>query len=231
MVNGLLEWTGERIIPKLLKPTNGMLLEHIARYYFASPYATGRVLDIACGTGYGSHMVAKERKREVTEIVAVDNDEQTLAYARREYHHQKVAYVQGDALDPQLPRKLGMFDTILSFETVEHVQDDQRFMNNLYELLKPGGTLVLSSPFGRGRGMPTSEPFHVHQLTPEQFAALFHRFSEVDIYYQRGVTFEKPREGIRYFIGVAVCVKAQPANSRGMQGDFKNSNSGINKRG
>jgi len=203
----LIQWTGERIIPKLLKPTNGMLLEHIARYYFATPYIRGRVLDIACGTGYGCHMVAKERKREVTEIVGVDNDRDTLAYANVEYNHQKVTYVQGNAVDPELPAQLGMFDTILSFETIEHVEDDQQFMDNLYDMLKPGGTLVLSSPFGRGRGMPTSEPFHVHQLTPDEFAQLFMRFSQVDIYYQRGVTFEKPREGVRYFIGVAVCVK------------------------
>jgi len=203
----LIQWTGERIIPKLLKPTNGMLLEHIARYYFATPYIRGRVLDIACGTGYGCHMVAKERKREVTEIVGVDNDPDTLAYANVEYNHQKVTYVQGDAVDPELPAQLGMFDTILSFETIEHVEDDQLFMDNLYDMLKPGGTLVLSSPFGRGRGMPTSEPFHVHQLTPDEFAQLFVRFSHVEIYYQRGVTFEKPRDGVRYFIGVAVCVK------------------------
>lgn len=203
----MLEWTGERIIPKILKPTNGMLLEHIARYYFATPYVQGRVLDIACGTGYGCHMVAKERKREVTEIIGVDIDVETLEYANREYHHQKVTYVQGDALDPQLPELLGTFDTILSFETIEHVQDDQALMENLYRMLKPGGTLVLSSPFGRGRGMPTSEPFHVHQLTPEEFEELFVHFSKVDIYYQRGVTFEKPRKGVRYFIGVAVCIK------------------------
>ncbi|MBP1934533.1 class I SAM-dependent methyltransferase [Ammoniphilus resinae] len=203
----MLKWTGERIIPKLLKPTNGMLLEHIARYYFATPYIKGRVLDIACGTGYGCHMVAKERKREVTEIIGVDNDVQTLAYANHEYNHQKVTYMLGDAVDPGLPEKLGQFDTILSFETIEHVQDDQRFMDNLYQMLKPGGILVLSSPFGRGRGMPTSEPFHVHQLTPDEFKELFVQFSDVDIYYQRGVTFEKPREGTRYFIGVAVCRK------------------------
>ncbi|WP_134683759.1 class I SAM-dependent methyltransferase [Brevibacillus migulae] len=203
----MIQWTGERIIPKLLKPTNGMLLEHIARYYFATPYIQGRVLDIACGTGYGCHMVAKERKREVTEIIGVDNDRDTLAYANVEYNHQKVTYVQGNAVDPELPTQLGMFDTILSFETIEHVEDDQQFMDNLYDMLKPGGTLVLSSPFGRGRGMPTSEPFHVHQLTPDEFAQLFERFAQVDIYYQRGVTFEKPRDGVRYFIGVAVCVK------------------------
>ncbi|GAA3317268.1 hypothetical protein GCM10020331_015510 [Ectobacillus funiculus] len=84
-----LEWTGERIIPKLMKPMNGMLLEHIARYYFAIPYIKGRVLDIACGTGYGCHMVAKDRKREVHEIIGVDVDQETILYANREYNHQK----------------------------------------------------------------------------------------------------------------------------------------------
>ncbi|GEC92076.1 class I SAM-dependent methyltransferase [Brevibacillus brevis] len=208
MVIALLEWTGERIIPKLLKPTNGMLLEHIARYYFAAPYVKGRVLDIACGTGYGCHMIAKDRKRELTELVGVDNDEATIFYANREYNHQKITYQQGDALDPALPEQLGLFDTILSFETIEHVADDLLFMDNLYRMLKPGGTLVLSSPFGRGRGKETSEPFHVHQLTPEEFAELFVRYSDVDMYYQRGVTFEKtPRDGVRYFIGMAVCTK------------------------
>ena len=92
----MLEYTGERIIPKLIKPMNGMLLEHLARYYFATPYVKGRVLDIACGTGYGSHMTAKERKREVTEIVAVDLDGETLDYANVEYNHQKITYQQGD---------------------------------------------------------------------------------------------------------------------------------------
>jgi 2-polyprenyl-3-methyl-5-hydroxy-6-metoxy-1,4-benzoquinol methylase len=207
MVIKLLEWTGERIIPKTMKMMNGMLLEHIARYYFATPYVRGRVLDIACGTGYGCHLVAKDRKREVTEIVGVDIDEETIKYATREYHHQKVTYLQRDILEPGLPEQLGIFDTILSFETIEHVADDELFMDQLYQMLKPGGTLVLSSPFGRGRGMPTSEPFHVHQLTPEEFEQLFDRFSSVEIFYQRGPTFEKKRDGVRYFIGVAVCIK------------------------
>jgi len=203
-----LEVTGERIVPKLMKPTNGMLLEHVARYYFAAPYASGRVLDIACGVGYGSHMTAKERKREVTEIVAVDNDADALRYASREYNHQKIVYVQGDALDPELPDRLGTFDTILSFETIEHVEDDRLFLSQLLRMLRPGGTLVLSSPFGRGRGEPTSEPFHKHQLTPEQFRELFAGLPDAAFYYQRGPTFERePRDGVRYFLGVAVCRK------------------------
>ena len=54
----MIEDTGERVIPKKMSPMNNLLLEHIARYQFALPYLEGRVLDMACGAGYGTHMIA-----------------------------------------------------------------------------------------------------------------------------------------------------------------------------
>ncbi|WP_227936741.1 class I SAM-dependent methyltransferase [Alkalihalobacillus deserti] len=203
----MLEDTGERIIPKEMKPTNGMLLEHIARYYFATPYANGRVLDIACGTGYGSVMVAKTCKSDVIEIVGVDVAEDSIAYAKKNYYHPKVSFRTGDALNPELVTEIGVFDTILSFETIEHVPDDQEFMQRLNQLLKPGGTLVLSTPFGQGRSKPSGSPFHYHQLTENEFRSLFISFEKVEYYYQRGVTIEPKREDIFYPLGVVVCKK------------------------
>jgi len=203
----LLEDTGERVIPKLMKSTNPSLLEHTARYYFSTPYVKGRVLDIACGTGYGSQMVAKMNKQEITEMISADICEDTLTYAKANHYHPLVTFLQADVLDEQLPDTLGTFDTILSFETIEHIVDDALFMDNLYRLLKPNGTLILSTPFGKGRGIPCGLPFHIHQLTSEEFEGLFEQFSETEIYYQRGVTIEPPREGVYYPIGVAVCKK------------------------
>ncbi|WP_226376811.1 class I SAM-dependent methyltransferase [Oceanobacillus halotolerans] len=203
----MLKDTGERIIPKEMKPTNGMLLEHISRYYFATPYAYGRVLDIACGTGYGSQMVAKTRKTEVTDLIGVDIDPETIKYAKHHYYHPKVTYQTGDILDGTLKEELGQFDTILSFETIEHVPDDREFVEQLKELLRPGGTLVLSTPFGQGRGKPSGSPFHYHQLTEEEFRNLFTSFTDVEFYYQRGVTIEPKRPDIHYPIGVVVCQK------------------------
>jgi len=203
----LLELTGERVIPKLMKPTNGMLLKHIARYYFAIPYARGRVLDIACGAGYGSQMIAKACKKEVSHVVGVDIDEDTIQYAKKTYNHPRITFKTGDAIDPHLPQKLGRFDTIFSFETIEHLTDDAQFLNNIFDMLSPGGILVLSTPFGRGRGKECAEPFHVHQYTVKEFEGLFTAYKTVDIYYQRGVTFEPPRKGIKYPLGVAVCTK------------------------
>ncbi|WP_281975754.1 class I SAM-dependent methyltransferase [Halobacillus litoralis] len=203
----MLEDNGERVIPKEMDPMNNMLLEHIARYTFSTPYVKGRVLDIACGTGYGSVMVAKERKEEIDEIIGVDICEDTLQYAVHNYYHPLLTFKQGDAMDSELPQHIGQFDTILSFETIEHVRDDRLFIKRMYDLLKPGGKLVLSTPFGKGRNHPSGSPFHYFQLTSEEFSSLFEDFPDKEIFYQRGVTIEPPREGVYYPLGVAVCKK------------------------
>ncbi|MFN4214421.1 class I SAM-dependent methyltransferase [Exiguobacterium sp.] len=202
-----LDYTGERVIPDLMDPMNGMLLEHIARYHFALLYMNGRVLDFASGVGYGSQLIAKQLKQSVKEVVALDVSEETIQYARGRYHHPNVTYDVGDVLDLTLPKRLGQFDCIVSFETIEHVVDFEGFMQNVWALLKPGGTLVLSTPFGRGFGQPTNEPFHAHQFTEAEFEMLFDRFTSVDYYYQRGVLVEPKRATRHYPIGIAVAMK------------------------
>lgn len=203
----MLENTGERIIPEEMPITNGMLLEHLARYYFALYYARGRVLDIACGTGYGSKIMAKAKKKEINEIIAVDVDGDTLKYARQHHYHPLVQYVQANAEDEILPDQLGFFDVITSFETLEHLESEEIFLNSLYKMLMPGGTLILSTPFGAGRGKPTREPFHYHQLTENEFTDLFKAYGETEFYYQRSVLIEPKREGKHYPFGIAVCRK------------------------
>ncbi|WP_078408486.1 class I SAM-dependent methyltransferase [Priestia abyssalis] len=203
----MIEYTGERVIPHLMKPTNGLLLEHIARYQFAILYTKGRVLDIACGSGFGSQLVAKAAKKKIDEIIGVDIDPAIIQYAQGTHYHPKVTFCEGNAADPSLPEKLGTFDCIMSFETLEHIKEEEQFLTNLYKMLKPGGTLVISTPFGLGRGKPSSEPFHVHQLTLDEFQDLFHDYSEAEFFYQRGVLVETKREGMHYPLGIAVCIK------------------------
>ncbi|MBT2640069.1 class I SAM-dependent methyltransferase [Bacillus sp. ISL-41] len=203
----LLEFTGERVIPDLMKPANALLLEHLARYQFSSYHLRGRVLDIACGSGYGSQMLAKLGKKRINELIAVDFDPVTIEYAHKRYNHPLVKYRCEDATDPLLPQKLGMFDAIISFETLEHLEEERQFLANLYNMLKPGGTLVLSTPFGKGRGKPCGSPFHVHQLTVDEFNELFPEYKEVKMYYQKGVLIEPPYPGVKYPLGVAVCTK------------------------
>ncbi|RSL33014.1 methyltransferase domain-containing protein [Salibacterium salarium] len=209
----MLEDTGERIIPKEMKPENGMLLEHLARYTFATPYVKGRVLDIATGTGYGAQLVAKMKKKDITEMMGVDIDPTTIQYAKQHYHHPLLTFQTGDILNPDLVNEIGIFDTILSFETIEHVPDDKAFFENIMKLLRPGGILLLSTPFGQGRGKPSRSPFHYHQLTEEEFRELFLDYPNTSFYFQRGVTIEPKRQSRHYPLSVAVCVKAAEPGS------------------
>lgn len=203
----MIEYTGERVIPDLMKVDNSLLLEHIARYQFSSYFLNGRVLDIACGSGYGSHMLAKIGKRRMEQLVSIDCDPNTVAYARKRYNHPLVEYRCEDAVDPLLPHRLGTFDVIVSFETIEHIEEEEQFLSNVYQMLKPGGTLVLSTPFGKGRGKPCGSPFHIHQLTVDEFKQLFTNYKKQEFYFQKGVLIEPQRVDVKYPLGIAICEK------------------------
>ena len=203
----MIEDTGERVIPKKMSPMNNLLLEHIARYQFALPYLEGRVLDMACGAGYGTHMIAKQRKKFIDEVIGIDIDPEIIAYAKKEYYHPKSSFDIYNATESTMPNKLGTFDAIVSFETIEHIAEEKDLLDNYYRLLNPGGTLIVSTPFGKGRGKPVGSPFHVHQLTVEEFQELFTDYAETDFYYQRGVLIEPGRKDLSYPLGIAVCKK------------------------
>ncbi|RYG72359.1 class I SAM-dependent methyltransferase [Lentibacillus lipolyticus] len=205
----MLEDTGERIIPENMRITNEMLMEHVARYHFASDYVNGRVLDFASGAGYGTHILAKRAKADVGEVIGVDMDSDAIQYARGTYHHPNSTFVEGDVTDASLPEKLGTFDCVVSFETIEHIEAEEQFLANIYALLKPGGTLILSTPFGQGRGKPCKSPFHVHQLTVDEFMQLFAGYTTADFYYQRGplIISAGDYQNGRYPLGIAVCKK------------------------
>lgn len=203
----VVEDTGERVIPEFMKPSNRLLLEHMARYQFVLPYLKGRVLDFSCGSGYGTHMMVKEKKDTIEEVVGIDIDPEIIKYARGAYHHPKSSFIVNDVTDQKLIDKIGSFDTIVSFETLEHIKEEELLLQNYYNLLNPGGILIVSTPFGKGRNIECGQPFHVHQLTPDEFRGLFSNYSNVSYYYQNGVLIEPPREGVYHPLGIAICVK------------------------
>ncbi|PSL43965.1 methyltransferase family protein [Salsuginibacillus halophilus] len=183
-----------------------MLIEHLARYHFAVPYVHGRTLDIACGAGYGTKLLAKKTKKQGTTLVGADIDEASLTYARANYHHPNTTFSYADVNAPNALESLGMFDTIVSFETIEHVPSDETFIAAVTQCLKPGGTLIVSTPFGNGRGEPTNSPFHYHQLTEAEFLNLFKAF-HAELFYQSGPLIESTKRKKHYPLGIAVAHK------------------------
>jgi len=201
-----MNYTGERIIPKLMKPHNGLLLEHIFRYEFAKDFTGERVLDIACGSGYGSEVLLKNNN-SIKEIVGIDISNNSIEYARSNYNFPETSYYVDDCLNPNLSNIYGTFDTIISFETIEHFEGDEPFVKNLFNLLKPDGTLIISTPFGIGKFKPCSCPFHVYQYKEEEFINVLSPFKNITMYHQTSGAIEIPKADKKYYLMVVVCKK------------------------
>lgn len=202
------KYTGERVIPESMNPRNGLLMEHIARYEFAAEFARGRVLDMGCGVGYGMEIILDlADDGAIKEILGLDIDQDSIAYARSMYGYQKAVFEMADARQENLGRQYGLFDTIVCFEVIEHILEEEALIRNLNQMLLPGGHLMISTPYGQGKGKPCSCPFHVHQYTEEEFLNLLSPYFNVTLYGQRDQCIEQKRATEKYYLMIAVCTK------------------------
>src|SRR5579883_2806558 len=135
-----MNFTGERWIPGQVD--RRIEDDHSQRYQFALRYSPGRrVLDIACGVGAGTHLLATRGGAAATAGVDISPD--AIAHARQHYTAPGLRYEVGD-IEKYTPAEA--FDLITCFETIEHVPDDRLTLRNLWSWLKPGGVLLISSP-------------------------------------------------------------------------------------
>jgi SAM-dependent methyltransferase len=166
-----LPFTGERFTPECVRE---MWLEHWHRYAFALRWARGRrVLDVACGEGYGAALLA----RGGATVTAVDCSAETLAHARARYGGiLGLAFEHGDVTDLSNLPDAG-FDLIVSFETLEHVEAQDAMLAGFRRLLAPGGLLLVSTPDRRVYSDLTGyrNEFHVRELYRDEFEALLAR--------------------------------------------------------
>jgi len=118
-------------------------LFHLSRYEFASNYCSGKnVADIACGTGYGTKLLAI--KGEATSVIGIDICTEAIAYATNEHSLPCVTYRKSSGTETGL--ESGTIDIIVSFETIEHISNDHDLIKEFYRILIPGGLLVCSTP-------------------------------------------------------------------------------------
>jgi SAM-dependent methyltransferase len=162
---------------------------HISRYLLAQSWTIGqRVIDVACGTGYGSAILARDTSRQV---VGIDLSRIAVETAQADWPRSNLVFAMGDALDLGLPS--GSVDTVVSFETIEHVHDPKRFLDQMALVLRPGGRLILSTP-DRNYYSPGAQPgeshnpFHPSEMTSAELLALVEpRFRILAMYGQTRV--------------------------------------------
>jgi ubiquinone/menaquinone biosynthesis C-methylase UbiE len=177
----VITFTGERVIPEIAEcgPNTKIFVEHKARYEFASTLLNSRmkVLDIACGVGYGSKLLAMTAGR----VVGCDIDGESIEYANTNYGSANIDYQLGNATKLHLPSD--SFDALISFETLEHIRQYNQVLSEFQRVLKPGGLLVISSP-NRNTSMNDNK-FHHKEFTKKELEEeLATAFTDLQFYCQ-----------------------------------------------
>lgn len=175
-----LEFTGERLIPEVNKGS-AFFYEHLARYLFAAQFVSRKkVLDIGCGTGYGSHILAKYG--DASNILSIDIDTKTLDYARSKYSHPNIEYKLDDAclLNTAASNSI---DVVVAFELIEHLSQQRKLLESIKRVLKPDGFLLISTP--NKYTYPSGNIFHKKELSPKKFESFLKKyFKETKILHQ-----------------------------------------------
>ena len=133
-----LEFSGESFTPECVRE---IWYEHIHRYAFAGELVRNkRVLDAACGEGYGAAHLA----RTARSVSAVDISEASISHAQQRYHAENLQFQVADCCN--LPYEDDGFECVVSFETLEHLEDQAGLLKEFRRVLEPGGFLLISSP-------------------------------------------------------------------------------------
>jgi SAM-dependent methyltransferase len=200
-----LEFTGERFVPGI---AGEIAHEHWHRYAFARRYVAGkRVLDVACGEGYGSALLAGV----ASAVTGIDIDAGAVAHARSAYASlANVRFEEGSA--SRLPLPDGSVDAVVSFETIEHLPraDQPRMMAEIARVLAADGLLVMSAPnpveYSTARNY--RNPFHQHEPDRAELGALLDSAFPVQRWFRQ-----------RRFFGSAVWNEASGDSVEAWTGD------------
>ena len=178
-----ISFTGERYVPGIDDPV--MQMEHMQRYFSVCNVIIGLdVLDVACGEGYGSDLMANV----ASNVYGVDINHTTIEHARTRYKRENLKFIQGSATDLSVFQDKSI-DAVVSFETIEHIDEvsQQMFLKEIKRILKPDGFLIMSTPdkkiYSDLRGYHND--YHVHEFYKDEFVAFLKGcFNNVILYDQ-----------------------------------------------
>ena len=161
-----LAFTGERFLPEV---RGAIFLEHWHRYAVTAPLLRGRrVLDAACGEGYGSSLLAAS----AASVVGVDVSPDAIAHATERYAGPNVQFLTASVTS--LPLADASVDAVVSFETIEHLAAQREMLAEFRRVLSPSGFLVISSPNRPvyNEDADAANHYHVRELDRDELAQL-----------------------------------------------------------
>lgn len=172
--------SGERQTGKNL---DDIRFDHLCRYQLVDKYLENvdKCLvggDFFCGTGYGTHLLANHPH---VYMMGVDASQEAVSFANRYYGGERI-FFSSKVFPFDLPK--AYFDFIVSFESIEHVEDSEKFVRIMIDALKPGGILFLSVPNETIRPFyKQDDPFHFRHYTFDEIVALLHPHGTIMSWY------------------------------------------------
>ncbi len=178
--------------------------EHYERYKFVTAYTENKVvLDMACGSGYGSNYIARKGARRV---VGADKESTAVEEAKKQYVAPNVEYRTMDAEQVNFPNE--SFDMAVSFETIEHIEHPEIFLEKLKSVVKKGGVCIFSTPNRNISNPGTSlsdkpvNPFHVREYALEEFLDLLKKYFVVEEVYSQGIYTKTTNSLCKKYMGL-----------------------------
>jgi SAM-dependent methyltransferase len=174
-----LELTGERTLPDV-PAENYWYRRHLAAYEWIGARVIGRrVLDMACGEGYGSEVLS----RSAASVVGVDANPEAHEHARLRYTRQNLTFERGLVETHGEP---GEYDAVVFLQTIEHVQDPVAVLEHFRWLLSPGGVAYISTPnlltLAPPGAVKSDNPWHIKEYRAAEFEQLCRGvFSDVQL--------------------------------------------------
>jgi SAM-dependent methyltransferase len=181
-----LELTGERTLPDVPEE-NYWYRRHVAVYrWIAERCAGGRVVDMACGEGYGAALLAEH----AAEVIGVDANPEAFEHARLRYRRPNLRFERAlvEEFDDGAP-----YDAVVFLQTIEHVTEPQALLERFASLLAPGGVAYVSTPnrltLAPSGAERSGNPWHVREYAPEEYrelvAPVFRSFELLGVFHAR----------------------------------------------
>lgn len=167
-----LHWTGERFLPWLSDKQADMALEHMCRYYLASEFGENKaILDVASGEGYGSYLLSNNAKS----VLGVDVSEEVIEVANKKYQKNNLKYILGNAT--QLEKINQKFEVVTAFEMIEHIYEQEVFIDQVKKVLVEDGIFIVSTPnkYVHEHEYHSENHFHVKELYFDEFETLLNK--------------------------------------------------------
>lgn len=158
--------TAERI-SSAASADNPVFQRHLIAYYEAKKLVKGSTLEIGCGEGYGIEILADNTEN----YLAIDKFK---AAAFDKYQDHEGVECRQMSVPPLEGIESDSFDTVVSFQVIEHIEDDEKFLEEIRRVLKKGGKAIITTP--NKKMSLTRNPWHIREYDPAEMERLVAKY-------------------------------------------------------